>query len=179
MPTWVCLLRAVNLGAHNKVPMPALRKALVAEGFEDVRTYVQSGNIVARSPLSSPGQVAGRVTRLVSEEFGVDAPVVVRTLSELDRVVDRNPFPEAARERPKGLHVVFLDGTPDPVRVAELHDHELARGLCLVDADHLYVDYRDGVHTSRLTAQLFARVLQVEGTARNWRTVMALQELAR
>lgn len=178
MPTWVCLLRAVNLGPHNKVPMPALRKALSADGFDDVRTYVQSGNIVARSALSSPLEVAGRVTRLVSEEFGVKAPVVVRTLPELDRVIDRNPFPEAARERPRGLHVVFLAGTPDAARAAGLHDHELARGLCLVDGDHLYVDYRDGVHTSKLTAQFLARVLQVEGTARNWRTVMALQELA-
>ena len=159
--------------------MPSLRKALAADGFDDVRTYVQSGNIVFRSTLSRPGQVADRVTRLVSEEFGVNAPVVVRNLSELDRVIDRNPFPEAARERPKGLHVVFLAGTPDAAKVADLHVHELARGLCLVDGDHLYVDYRDGVHTSKLTAQFFARVLGVEGTARNWRTVTALQELAR
>lgn len=159
--------------------MPALRKALVAEGFDDVRTYVQSGNLVVRSTHSSPGRVARQVAALVSKEFGVDAPVVVRTAQELERVLGRNPFPEAALERPNLLHVVFLAGTPGADKVADLHGHELARDSCLVDGDHLYVDYRHGVHSSKLTPAFLARVLQVEGTARNWRTVKALEKLTR
>lgn len=179
MATWVCLLRAVNIGAHNKVPMPALRKALEVDGFFDVRTHLQSGNVVLRSSHSNGQQVANRVTMLVQEEFGVDAPVVVRTPAELARAVTHNPFPEAGRERPNLLHVVFLAGTPDAQSVAALSGHQLARDSCRVDGDHLYVDYRNGVHNSRLTAPFLARLLGVDGTARNWRTVVALEELAR
>jgi uncharacterized protein (DUF1697 family) len=177
--TWICLLRAVNVAGHNKVPMPALRKALEADGFLDVRTYVQSGNILLRSSHSNGQQVADRMTWLVEKEFGVDTPVVVRTSPELARAVSCNPFPDAARERPNLLHVVFLAGTPDGQSVAALHDHELARGSCRVDGDLLYVDYRNGVANSRLTPPFFARLLGVDGTARNWRTVVALEEMAR
>jgi uncharacterized protein (DUF1697 family) len=115
---------------------------------------------------------------LLRKELGVDAPVVVRAPSELTRVTSRNPFPEAARDRPNLLHVYFLAGTPDPADVLALSDHELARDSCQVDGNHLYVDYRNGVHNSRLTAQFFTRLLHVDGTARNWRTVVALEELA-
>lgn len=159
--------------------MPVLRKALSAGGFDDVRTYLQSGNLVLRSTLSSAPQVASKVTRLVSEEFGIDTPVIVRSRPDLTRALERNPFPEAALERPNLLHVVFLSGTPDRGKVADLHGHDLARDSCLVDGDHLYVDYRQGVHGSKLTPPFLARVLGVGGTARNWRTVMALEELAR
>lgn len=179
MPTWVCLLRAVNLGPHNKVPMAALRKAMEAAGFHDVRTYVQSGNVVARSALQSAGEVAEVVAGLVSGQFAVDSPVVVRTGAQLSRAIARNPFPEAARERPRLLHLVFLAETPDAGHVAALQDHELARDSCRVDGDSLYVDYREGVHGSKMTPQLLARLLGVEGTARNWRTVTALDEMAR
>ncbi|MGH9292130.1 MAG: DUF1697 domain-containing protein [Acidimicrobiales bacterium] len=179
MPTWIGLLRAVNLGSHNKVPMPALRKAMEAAGFAEVRTYVQSGNVVATSARLTRDEVAERISVLVKEEFGVGSPVVVRTPSELDLVVKANPFPGAASERPRMLHVVFLAGVPDVAGVKALAGHELAKDACLVDGDHLYVDYGEGVHSSRLTPQFLSRVLSVEGTARNWRTVLALQEMAR
>jgi uncharacterized protein (DUF1697 family) len=179
VPRWVCLLWAVNVGAHHRVSMPALRKALEADGFEDVRTYLQSGNLVLHSSLPRHEQVADRVAGLLEKEFGVDAPVVVRAPPELALVASRNPFPEAARDRPNLLHVYFLAGTPAAADVAALSDHELARDSCQVDGNHLYVDYQDGVHNSRLTAQFFARLLHVDGTARNWRTVVALEGLAR
>jgi uncharacterized protein (DUF1697 family) len=159
--------------------MPALRKALEADGFEDVRTHLQSGNLVLRSSLPRPEQVADRVTGLLEREFSVNAPVVVRAPRELTRVASRNPFPEAVRDRPNLLHVFFLAGTPGAADVVALGDHELARDSCRVDGSHLYVDYRNGVHNSRLTAQFFTRLLHVDGTARNWRTVVALEELAR
>ncbi|MGH9303692.1 MAG: DUF1697 domain-containing protein [Acidimicrobiales bacterium] len=179
MQTWVCLLRAVNVGSHNKVPMAALRKAMEAAGFEEVRTYLQSGNLVARSAFGDPFEVGEDVARLVRSELGVDTPVIVRGASELAGVVEKNPFIEAARDRPRFLHVVFLAGTPQADRVALLHGHDLSSGSCLVDGDHLYVDYQQGVHASKLTPQFLSRLLQVDGTARNWRTVLALDEMAR
>lgn len=179
MPTWIALLRAVNLGAHNKVSMPKLRELLAAEGFGEIRTYVQSGNIVALSPQRSAAAVEKLICALITREFGLSVPVVVRTPGELVAVIEANPFPAAAQARPKQLHVTFLAGDPDVDGVAAIHGDDLTRDVCRVDGRHLYVDYVEGVHGSKLTPTYFARRLGVEGTARNWRTVLALDEMCR
>jgi uncharacterized protein (DUF1697 family) len=179
MPTWIALLRAINLGARNKVAMPRLREVLADDGFADVRSYVQSGNLVLRSSRRSATSVGKRIGELVEREFGLMVPVVVRTPAEIESVIDANPFPEAAAERPKQLHVVFLEADPDADGVDALHSDELTRDVCRVDGRHLYVDYTDGVHGSKLTPTYFSRRLGVDGTARNWRTVLAVAELCR
>ena len=91
MPTWVALLRAVNLGAHNKVSMPKLRDALAAEGFTDVKTYVNSGNVVLGSTLRSPAKVGQAVHDVILDHFGVDTPVMMRTGRQLTEVLDEVP----------------------------------------------------------------------------------------
>ena len=179
MPTWVSLLRAINLGKRNQVPMPALREALAKAGFSDVRTYVQSGNVVARSPHRAPAKVAERITALVKDEFGLDVPVIVRAPDQLDHVIAANPYPVAAQERPNILHVMFLAGAPDPDAVRALHTDEMTKDVCRVDGDNLYIDYGTGVHGNRLTAAYLSRRLRVDGTARNWRTVTTLAQMAR
>jgi uncharacterized protein (DUF1697 family) len=176
--TWIALLRAVNLGARNKVSMPRLREVLTEDGFDDVRTYVQSGNIVARSAQRSAAAVEKRIGALIEREFGLSVPVVVRTPDEVAAVIERNPFPDAAEQRPKWLHVLFLAGDPDAEGAASIRRDDLTRTVCWIEGRQLYVDYVDGVHASKLTMAYFARRLGVEGTARNWRTVLALADLA-
>src|SRR5215471_17931654 len=112
--SWVALLRGVNLGAHNKVPMAGLRDLMAEIGAEDVQTYVQSGNVVFRSAVAR-AELVRRIERELSARFGVDADVVLCTKAELKRVVAGNPFagdePEATR-----LHVTFLAQPPDRAR---------------------------------------------------------------
>ena len=177
MATWVCLLRAINLGSHNKVPMPALRDALAEAGFTDVQTYVQSGNVVVSSGHRTAVEVSEAVRALVGERFDVDQPVMVRTAEQVRGVVDANPFPEAGAERPKLLHVVFLTGAPSPEAVERVHSEDLTRDVVRVVGEDMYVDYGDSVHASKLSPAYFSRRLGVEGTARNWRTVLALAEM--
>jgi len=177
MDRWGCLLRAINLGARNKVAMPALREALTGAGFTEVQTYVQSGNVVLSSRHRRPDSVAAVVRELVREHFDVDQPVVIRTPAQIRALVGGNPFGAAGVERPKLLHVVFLTGPPDPDGVERLHTTELTRDVVRVVGEDLYVDYGDAVHGSKLTPAYFKRHLQVDGTARNWRTVLALAEM--
>lgn len=178
MTTWIALLRAVNLGARNKVPMPALREALGQAGMRHVRTYVQSGNIAFTSRHRSPVSVAAAVRAVVRHEFDVDQPVVVRTRAQVETVVAANPYPRAAVDRPTLLHVIFLTAEPDPAGVELVHTDPFSRDVCRVVGADLYVDFGDSVHESRLSGSWFARRLGVEGTARNWRTVLALLDLA-
>src|SRR5947209_18300532 len=106
----VALLRGINLGPNRRVPMPALRELLGGAGFEGVRTYVQSGNIVL-SGKGSPDAVAQRIRELIAAEFGLEVPVVVRTRDELADVVARDPLAGVV-ENPKLYQVTFFASEP-------------------------------------------------------------------
>jgi uncharacterized protein (DUF1697 family) len=177
MPVWVALLRAVNLGSRNQVNMPALRKALEARGFQDVRTYVQSGNVVARSAHRAPDGVAKAVRTLVREEFGIDVPVVIRSPGQLRAVLDWCPFPDDAATRPTGVHVLHLTAEPDPSRLQALLAEDWSPDGIAARGREVVVRYDETMHRSRLQHAAILKRLGVDGTARNWRTLQALVEL--
>src|SRR5687767_9994109 len=115
MPRQIALLRAVNLGPTNRVKMADLRALLEREGYEDVRTLFQSGNVVLTS-TKKPDTVARELERLIADEMGVETDVVVRTRDELADAIARNPIREAD-EQPKRCQVSFLAGEPDAAAV--------------------------------------------------------------
>ena len=119
MTTYLALLRAVNVGGNNKLPMTELRSALEAAGFERVRTYIQSGNIVLDAPDQERGQLAERISALMLERFGVTTPAVIVTRDELSAAIDGFPFTASAGEE-KLLHILFLADEPAPERIAKL-----------------------------------------------------------
>ncbi|SNY49639.1 DUF1697 domain-containing protein [Paractinoplanes atraurantiacus] len=170
MTVWVALLRAVNLGARNKVPMAALRAELEAAGLPGAQTHLQSGNVVVRSDLD----VGPIIHKVLRERFDLNEPVMVRSRSRLDEIIAANPFPEAAAARPTYLRVVFLADHPPAARAELLEDHDDVR---LHDRE-VYIDYRDRVHGNPVNAAMIARRLGVHGTERNWATITKLSELA-
>ena len=170
---WVVLLRAVNLGARNKVPMPKLRSLLEEAGYGNVQTYIASGNILLDGPRSGTA-VARELERIVAGEFGVETTAIVRKPAELAALVDGHPF---GRDTSRS-HVVFLVRRPTAAAAERLAtaDHSPDRGV-LAGKD-VYVQYGGGVQNARLSAARLERLLGVAGTNRNWRTVTALAELA-
>jgi uncharacterized protein (DUF1697 family) len=172
----IVLLRGINLGPTNRVPMPALRELLSERGFDDVRTYVQSGNIVLESDLS-PTRLTTKCKRAIAEGFGLDIDVVVRTRDELAAVVTRNPLGEVAKN-PKRYQVTFLSD--------ELNGDEVERLAALageaerveVIGREVYAWHPDGVARSKLWARLGGKGLGVSATSRNWSTVTTLLEMA-
>ena len=170
---WVVLLRAVNLGARNKVPMPELRSLLEEAGYGDVRTYIASGNVLLDGPRSGAA-VARELERIVADEFGVDTTAIVRKPAELAALVSDHPF---GRDTSRS-HVVFLTKRPTAKaaeRLAE-EDHSPDRGV--LAGANVYVQYGTGVRDARLSAARLEKLLGVSATHRNWRTVVALAELA-
>ena len=169
MPRCVVLLRGVNVGGHNRLQMAVFREVLTASGCTDVATYLQSGNAVATWD-GSPDALAPVVEQRLHE---VDVPVavLVRTAAELDAVVEANPF---AVEDPTLLHAVFLGGEPPALDTGALLPDRVAAGPGV-----LYVAYADGSHRSKAAKLLADKRFPVIASARNWRTVLALQGLAR
>jgi uncharacterized protein (DUF1697 family) len=172
----VVLLRGVNLAGANRVSMPVLRSALDDAGFDDVATYVQSGNVVL-STSSSPKQVKDEIERIVVERFGLDIAVVVRTRDEIAAVVERNPLVRVATI-PKLSLVTFLDADPDPAAVDTLGAAASDGEELVLVGRELYSWHPDGAGRSKLARLLSGKALGVTATSRNWSTVTALLALA-
>ena len=177
MPTWVALLRAVNLGAHNKVSMPKLREVLTDAGFTAVKTYVNSGNVVLDSPLRSAAKVGRQVHDVIAEQFGVDTPVMMRTGAQLAAVLEWNPFPDAAADHPKLVAVLHLSGEPQAAAVETLLAGDYAPVRVAHRGAEVVIDWHD--RSGRPSVDRALKKLGVEATARNWRTLTALVELTR
>jgi uncharacterized protein (DUF1697 family) len=149
---------------------------LTDAGFEDVKTYVQSGNVVL-SAKGSAEQVARKCERLVAEEFGLDIPVVVRTRAQLASVVQRNPLGKVATD-PKRYQVSFLTGKLSAEVVRKLEEVAAPSERFVVSGREVYAWHPAGVARSKLWAMLAGRGLGVTATARNWTTVTSLLGLA-
>jgi uncharacterized protein (DUF1697 family) len=177
MTTHIALLRAVNLPGHNKVTMPELCAALAGIGLKDVRSLLQSGNVVFRDGRSSR-QLESLLESAAKQRLGVETDFFVRTSSDWKAVIDANPFPEEAERDPSHLLVTFLKKEPSPDSVKVLQKVIKGREYLRVKGRHAYIVYPDGVGRSRLTSTLIEKSLNTRGTGRNWNTVLKLDAIA-
>ena len=172
----VALLRGINVGPNKRIAMPALRGLLTGAGFDDVQTYVQSGNVVLSTELA-PDELERECERLIAEQFGFHVDVVTRSRAELAKVVERNPFREVATD-PKRYQVSFLSAELEPQRVEALASAATESERFVSLGRELYAWHPDGAARSRLWARLAAPNLGVKATARNWTTVTTLLAMA-
>lgn len=171
----VLLLRAVNVSGRNLVPMTRLREVLATEtDLAGVSTYIASGNIVCDEPADAVASCA-RVREVISTEFGVDTPVIMRTHDELTASLEAQPFHDGVE---KLVHAMFLEGEPSPDAVVALERRVMpGERLALVGRD-LWITYSEqGVHATKLTKAVLDKALGVAGTARNLRTTRKLADL--
>lgn len=174
MAVVVVLLRGINVGGRGKLPMAQLRELATAAGLEDVRTYIQSGNLVGVAPRGSPSALAARLRSDVATATSLDPEVSIRTRAELARVVAANPF-VARGEDPAHLHVTFL--SHPAARLLAGHDADAWAPEEVVAIDReLHLLLPDGMGRSRLAAALARRA--DGGTTRSWRTVTTLLDMA-
>jgi uncharacterized protein (DUF1697 family) len=170
----IALLRGVNVGGRAKLAMSDLRAAAESCGFERVQTYVQSGNVVFRTSVRSTAKVAAQLAAAIDATTDVSPAVFVRTRDELAAVVTGNPY-AARTDDPTHLHVVFDEGT-DPV-LGRLDLSSYAPEEATAVGRELFLYLPGGIGRSKLAADL-ARRKGAQGTARNWRTVTTLLDLA-
>lgn len=173
----VALLRGINLGPSKRVAMPALRELLETEGFGEVKTYVQSGNVVLESD-QDPAKLERKLERAIEDRFNFPVGVIVRTERELAAVVKRNPLGEAATE-PKRYQVTFLAEQMKPEQLERIAALAAGSEQFAAHGRELYAWHPDGVARSKLSAKLGSTSLGVKATSRNWTTVTTLLEMMR
>ena len=181
MTRWVALLRGINVGGSNQLAMADLRATMERLGFENVATYIQSGNVIfdaaGTAPAADEARTARRIADGIVEQHGLNVPVVVRPADDLRRVATSHPDIESGID-PKLLHVVFLDEAPSPDRVAGLDPARYEPDAWAVIGREVFVRYPNGSGRSKLTIDVFERAFGCTATARNLNTVRKLVELA-
>ncbi len=173
--TYVALFRGVNIGGNHPLPMKELRTILETLGAENVTTYVQSGNAVFRHGAAAK-ELEHAISAAVLKARGFKPRVLVGDRAALERAIAANPFPEA-EQAPKSLHVFFLEQVPIKPDLAALDRIRNASERFLLKRDLFYLHAPDGVGRSKLVAQV-EKALGTAATGRNWRTVLALRDLA-
>ena len=184
MPTHVALLRGINVGGHNKVPMAQLRELVAGLGHAEVATYIQSGNVVFSAAEKDSAALAAALEEAIAATFGFKVRVVVLSRADLGRVAADNPYPD--EPNPKLVHVVFLTAKPGPELAARVADARRraeqkqpdTRDTAQVKGRAIFLHTPDGFGRSELAAQIAggsrSKAGEVAGTARNWATVTKL-----
>src|SRR5262249_12577685 len=168
----------INVGGKNKLPMKDLAEMFAAAGCRDVRTYIQSGNIVFTATPRVAERLPALIAARIEEAFGYRTPVVMRTIEQLAEVVTYNPF--VAAEAPENsLHVLFLADPPSPDRVATLDPDRSPPDAFCVRGREVFLCLPNGMGRTKLTNAYFDSKLATTSTGRNWRTVTTLLKLLR
>jgi uncharacterized protein (DUF1697 family) len=175
--THLALLRGVNVGGKNRLPMKALADTIEEAGCRDVRTYIQSGNALFAVPAARAHGLAARLAGLIAARHGLRVPVVLRSVEALRAVVRSNPFLEGGAD-PATLHVAFLAEPPAPAAAAALDPGRSPPDAFALVGGELFLSLPNGVARTRLTSDYLDRTLRTTCTVRNWRTVLALVGLA-
>ncbi|HXI33271.1 MAG TPA: DUF1697 domain-containing protein [Gemmatimonadales bacterium] len=174
MATYIALLRGVNLAGHKMVAMADLRAMLEGLGFTDVRSLLQSGNLVFQGRAQASAALERKLEQEAQRRLDLATDFHVRTAAEWQTIIRRNPFPDAARRDPGHLLMMCFKEAPAAKDVKALQAAIKGRETVRAVGRQAYFIYPDGVGTSRLTTALIDKTLGLRGTARNWNTVLKL-----
>jgi uncharacterized protein (DUF1697 family) len=173
----IALLRGINVGGRNKLPMNSLVSMFNDAGCTNVRTYIQSGNVVFEAEPALVRQIPFIITESIFEHFGFNIPVVTRSADELSKIVRANPFLRAGTDE-RALHVAFLDDVPDPARLETLDPDRSTPDEFIVLGREIYLQCPNGLARTKLTNRYFDSKLETTSTLRNWKTTLKLFELS-
>jgi len=177
MTTFIALLCGINVGGNRKVPMAQLCALGDEIGFVDTRSYIQSGNLVFSGP-GTRGDVETKLERAILAQFGFSVDVLVRTARQWSTCAAGNPFREASELEPNRVMMLLSKETPRPDAAVSLSSRATGGERIVAVEDVLWVHYPAGVGSSKLTPSVLDRLVGSKVTARNWRTVVKLRELA-
>ncbi|HWI17810.1 MAG TPA: DUF1697 domain-containing protein [Vicinamibacterales bacterium] len=178
MTTYITVLRAINLGAHNRIAMADLRGMLVRLKLEDPKTLLLSGNAVFKSSAASSAALEQQLEAASTRHLKVTTDYFVRSAAEWQAIIKGNPFPDEAKSDPGHVLMMCLRDAPPPAAVKALQDRINGREVVRAKGRHAYFVYPDGIGRSKLTIAVIEKALGTRGTARNWNTVLKLGELA-
>jgi uncharacterized protein (DUF1697 family) len=175
MTRYVGLIRGINVGGHKAVSMEKLRGFMTDSGFADVKTLLQSGNVIFSGPKQTSATLEKQLEVGLEAKLGVTADFMIRTAAEWTKCIESNPFTEMAKSDPGHLVAICLKEKPAAGAVEKLRAAIKGRETVEAVGRDLYAAYVDGIGTSKLTNTVIEKCLATRGTARNWNTVLKIR----
>ena len=177
MNTYIGLLRGINVGGNNKLPMKELVTVLEELGLQQVKTYIQSGNVIFQSDRTDKAELSAEISSAISRSHGFAPAILLFEIDQLQAAMRANPFPEG-ENAPKSLHLFFMDPAPQDPDLDALQALKAESERFVLIDKVLYLHAPEGIGRSKL-AEKFGRGWRVNITARNWRTVCKIMEMAK
>ena len=168
------LLRGINVAGQKKVPMLELKKLYENLGYKNVRTYIQSGNVMFDCDKKDEGKIAAEIEKAIAKKFGFEVKVLIRTKEELQALIDKNPFHKKEADR---LYVSFLEKETDASAAEKIAPFKSGAEDFAIVGREVYLFVPDGYGRTKLSNNLIEKKCGVAATTRNWKTVNALLEL--
>ncbi|UII32438.1 DUF1697 domain-containing protein [Fulvivirga ulvae] len=178
MQRYIAILRGINVSGAKKIKMEDLRARLTNFGFENVKTYIQSGNIVFDCKKEDPLVLAGQLQQKILEDYGYEVPVVITGANELKHIIDSNPFLKGRDEDQGKLYVTFLAESAASENIAKIDARDFQPDEFKINGKAIYLFCPEVYGRTKLTNNFFERKLKVTATTRNWKTVNALLSMA-
>ena len=175
MTTFIALFRGINVGGRNKLPMKDLASLMENMGLKNVKTYIQSGNVVFDSDSPGNADLAAKIEGSIEKSHGFRPGLIILSKKAIDQAISANPFPEGDAE-PNTVHLTFLSAIPANPDIEALERIRAPSERFVLKGPVFYLHAPEGIGRSRLAARI-EKSLGVSGTARNWRTVIKLQEM--
>lgn len=180
MAKYISILRGINVNGARKIPMAALKLALENAGFQNVQTYIQSGNVVFDSAETDYHKLEVKIQAIIAETFCfTDVPVIVRENSEWAGSISNNPFLKEANPDLEKLHLTFLKEQPSAENLETIRNLEFLPDRFQIIEKDIFVYCENGYGRSKITNDFFEKKLKVQATTRNWKTVMKLHEMVK
>jgi len=178
METFIALLRGINVTGRNQIPMADLRSLCERLGWRNVRTYIQSGNVVFNAD-GVPASLEAALEQAIAGRFGLSIPVIVRAGGSWPDGVKSNPFPQESASQVTSVQLALSKTPPRPDAAGAIEQRATLGERVIRAGDALWVHFPSGVGQSKLTPALFDRLVGSPVTMRNWRTVLKLDEMSR
>jgi uncharacterized protein (DUF1697 family) len=177
MPTYIAMLRGVNVGGH-KAPMAQLKAMCEALGLAEVRTYIQSGNVIFKAAKGSLAALCGKFEARFLKEFGFSSPVILRTPDEMAQAIRNNPFLKQKGIDPGRLHITFLAQSPIKDALMKVEALKSPPDQLRILGREIYLYCPAGYGNTKLHNNALEKAAGVPATTRNWNTVNKLYEMA-
>ena len=177
MTAFVSLFRGINVGGNHQVSMAELKAVHESLGFRNVLPYIQTGNVVFTSDDADVAQLHRHIQDGFEQQFGFHAEVLVRTSAEFSAIIANNPFQSQPDKESKWVVVMFLAACPDDTAQDHLLKTYAGPEELFIIGQEVYIYYPNGIGRSKLSGSFIEKKLKTVGTARNWNTVLQLQQM--
>ncbi len=178
MPSYISLLRGINVSGQKKIIMADLKMLYEEMGFEHVTTYIQSGNVIFHSKTNSPADLSKKIASAIETQYGFTVPITIRTRGELKKLVSSNPFIARKNMNISKLHVTFLGARPTAAHLKEMDCVNSKDDEFIMTGRDIYLYCPGGYGKTKFSNKYFEGKLNQPATTRNWKTVNTLYEIA-